>query len=150
VIPDVPLATEKARAALPANYSREDVVANLQRTALLTASFFSGRRLTPELFQDRLHQPYRSPLIPGIAECLEYRHEGMVGIFLSGAGSAVMAIVENNAGSPDHSSQIAEDLVAQFQSKGTSARALRLKADNRGTQVTGPFGSRDFPAPVLR
>ena len=69
VIPEMPLPTEKARAVLPAQYSRADVVANLQRTALLTACFFSGGRLSPELFRDRLHQPYRSPLVPGIAEC---------------------------------------------------------------------------------
>ena len=61
VVPDVPLPTEKARAALPQQYSRKDVVANLQRTALLTAGFFSGRGLSPELFRDRLHQPYRAP-----------------------------------------------------------------------------------------
>ncbi len=42
VIPEVPLPTEKARSVLPQQYSRQDVVANLQRTALLTAAFFSG------------------------------------------------------------------------------------------------------------
>ena len=45
VVPDVPLPTEKARAVLPAQYSRQDVVANLQRTALLAAAFFSGQDL---------------------------------------------------------------------------------------------------------
>ena len=131
VIPDVPLATERARAALPAQYSRADVVANLQRTALLTACFFSGRRLSPELFRDRLHQPYRSPLVPGIAACLDFRHRGLAGIFLSGAGSAVMAIAEHSA------ARIGEALIAEFRRKGTAAKALLLKADNQGTQVTG-------------
>ena len=42
VIPEVPLPTEKARAVLPAHYSRSVVVHNLQRTALLAAAFFSG------------------------------------------------------------------------------------------------------------
>jgi homoserine kinase len=111
VIPDVPLPTEKARSVLPAQYSRQDVVANLQRAALLSAAFFSGdgggKSLSPELFRDNLHQPYRAPLIPGIAACLEYRHDGLAGVFISGAGSAVMAI----------------------------ARAVLLKADNRGAAV---------------
>ena len=87
VTPDRPLPTEKARAALPAQYSRHDVVQNLQRVALLTAAFCSGSGLVPELFRDRIHQPYRSALIPGISDCLEFRHEGLAGVFISGAGS---------------------------------------------------------------
>jgi len=130
VIPEVPLPTEKARAALPAQYSRRDVVANLQRTALLTASFFSGGELSPELFRDKLHQPYRGPLVPGIAECLAFRHSGLAGVFLSGAGSAVMAIARHSA------VEIGDALVGEFRRKGTAARALVLKADNRGAQTS--------------
>ena len=129
VIPDVALPTEKARAVLPAQYSRRDVVANLQRTALLAANFFSGGELSQELFRDALHQPYRSPLVPGIAECLAFRHAGLAGVFLSGAGSAVMAIVRHS------SREIGDALVGEFQRKGTAARSLELKADNSGAKV---------------
>ena len=129
VAPDVPLSTEKARALLPKQYSREDIVQNIQRTALLTAAFFSGGELTPELFRDRLHQPYRSPLVPGVAECLEYRAEGLAGIFLSGAGSSVMAIALHS------STQIGNALVDIFRRHGVAARASSLKADNAGAQV---------------
>lgn len=130
IIPDVPLPTEKARAVLPAHYSRADVVANLQRAALLTARFFSGGELSPELFRDALHQPYRSPLVPGIAECLAFRHAGLAGVFLSGAGSAVMAIARHSA------AEIGAALVAEFGRKGTQARAISLKADNRGARIS--------------
>ena len=130
VIPEVPLPTEKARAALPAQYSRADVVANLQRTALLAARFFSGGELSPELFRDALHQPYRSPLVPGIAECLAFRHPGLAGVFLSGAGSAVMAIARHS------SAEIGAALVQEFQGQGTRARAVVLKADNRGARIS--------------
>lgn len=129
VIPDVPLPTEKARAVLPEQYFRRDVVANLQRTALLAARFFSGGELSPELFSDRLHQPYRAPLIPGIVECLAFRHPGLAGIFLSGAGSAVMGIARHS------SNEISEALIGEFQRKGTGARSLALKADNSGAKV---------------
>jgi homoserine kinase len=128
VIPDIPLPTEKARRVLPAQYSRQDVVVNLQRTALLAAAFFSGRELSPEMFRDKLHQPYRAPLIPGIAQCLEYRHDGLAGVFLSGAGSAVMAIATRNA------QQIGDALVSEFRKAGTTARAVVLKADNQGVR----------------
>jgi homoserine kinase len=129
VTPDMPLPTEKARAALPAQYSRADVVHNLQRTALLTAAFFSGRGFVPEIFCDRVHQPYRAPLVPGIAACLEFRHEGLAGIFLSGAGSSIMAIATKNA------AEIGEALVAEFARHGVGAHATLLKADNRGAQI---------------
>lgn len=140
VIPEVPLPTEKARAVLPAQYSRKDVVANLQRTALLTACFFSGKNLSPELFADRLHQPYRSPLIPGIAQCLAYRREGLDGVYLSGAGSAVMAIARHSA------PQIGSALVEEFRHQGVGARALILKADNRGAEVSDVAGIRTLAA----
>jgi homoserine kinase len=130
VVPDVPLPTEKARAVLPAQYSRQDVVANLQRTALLAAAFFSGKNLSPEMFRDRIHQPYRAPLVPGIEPCLQYGHKGLAGIFLSGAGSAVMAIARHSA------QEIGDALVAEFRRAGTGARALLLKADNRGVRIT--------------
>jgi len=152
-IPDVPLPTEKARAALPAQYSRQDVVQNLQRTALLTACFFSGQAPSPELFCDRLHQPYRSPLVPGISECLDLRQDGLLGVFLSGAGSSVMAIAKSTAGgyreirgfaasagqatrnSSTHSSDIGNVLAGIFRRNGVAARVLLLKAENRGTRV---------------
>lgn len=129
VTPDRPLPTEKARGVLPAGYSRQDVVQNLQRVALLTAAFCCGSGLVPELFRDRIHQPYRSGLIPGIADCLEYRHEGLAGIFLSGAGSSVMAVATGNA------EQIADGLVEKFRGNGVAAQATHLKADNRGAFI---------------
>ena len=144
VTPDVPLPTEKARAVLPKEYSRKDVVGNLQRTALLTAAFFSGKGLSPELFRDRLHQPYRSPLVPGIAQCLSYRHDGLAGIFLSGAGSSVMAIARHSA------PQIGAALVDEFRRQGVGAQARILKADNRGTEVSDSAGSRALSAERTR
>ena len=129
VTPDRPLPTEKARSVLPAQYSRQHVVQNLQRVALLTAAFCSGSGLTPEIFRDRIHQPYRSALIPGIADCLEFRHEGLAGVFISGAGSSVMAIATKNA------TEIGDALVEKFSGNGVKARATHLKADNRGAQI---------------
>lgn len=136
VVPDVPLPTEKARAVLPAQYSRKDVVANLQRTALLTACFFSGKIPSPEMFRDRLHQPYRSALVPGIEQSLAYRHDGLAGIFLSGAGSAVMAIARHSA------LEIGKALVEEFRRQGVGAKELVLKADNRGAEVSDFAGTR--------
>jgi homoserine kinase len=127
IVPDVPLATHTARAVLPATYSREDVVHNLQRTALLTAACFSGSfAIEPELFRDRLHQPYRSRLIPGLESCLDVKHPALLGVFLSGAGSSVLAFAR------ERETEIAELLVAGFRRHGIATQTLFLQAENRG------------------
>ncbi len=134
VTPDVPLPTEQSRHVLPDRYSRPDFVANLQNTALISAAFFSGRHLSPEFFGDRLHQPYRAPLVPGIEACLKFRHPDLGGIFLSGAGSSVMAIAYGS------NRQIGESLVEIFRTQGTKASFSVLQADNMGAQLR-PLGS---------
>jgi len=129
IVPDVPLATQSARAVLPASYSREDVVHNLQRAVLLAAACFSGSfALQPELFRDRLHQPYRSRLIPGLEACLEVRHPALLGVFLSGAGSSVLALVR------DAEEEVAERLAQEFERHGLSTQTFFLQAENRGVR----------------
>lgn len=127
VVPDVELPTERARTVLPASYPRQDVVANLQRLALLVATCFSGEfQIDPELFRDHLHQPFRAPLVPGLEACFAFRHPDLLGVFLSGAGSSVMAIARR------HAAEIGSRLAAEFTSRGIGARVLLLKAENRG------------------
>jgi homoserine kinase len=136
VVPDVELPTERARAVLPASYSRQDAIHNLQRLALLVATCFSGEyRLEPELFRDRVHQPFRAPLVPGLGACFEMWHPDLLGVFLSGAGSSVLAIAR---GSGD---EIGERLAAEFRRHGVDSRVLRLKPENRGALILFSNGS---------
>lgn len=97
VMPERPLATTASRAILPEQYSRADVVANLQRVALLTAAFASGRAdLIAESMRDRLHQPYRSQVCPLLPKLLPLSgSEGILGVALSGAGPAVLLLIES-------------------------------------------------------
>lgn len=98
-LPNASLATTRARAVLPATYSREDAVANIQRAALLTAAFALGRGdLLMRAMQDRLHQPYRAEMCPLLPLLLPLAGEaGILGVALSGAGSAVLLIIESDA-----------------------------------------------------
>ncbi|HXA84810.1 MAG TPA: homoserine kinase [Candidatus Dormibacteraeota bacterium] len=131
VTPSVTVPTHEARRVLPKAYERADVLHTLQRTALLAATCFSGKfELFPELFDDRLHQPYRQQLAPGIAESLRFRHEGLLGIAISGSGSSVIAMTVANE------SQIAECLQKIFALKEVQTEALITSADNRGSVVT--------------
>ena len=136
VVPSVTVPTHQARRALPASYPRADVVHTMQRTALLAATCFSGKfELFPELFDDRLHQPYRQQLAPGIARCLRCRQEGLLGVAISGSGSSVIAFAEKNE------RQIASDLQKIFSDEGVQTEVLFTSADNTGA-VTGPLCTR--------
>jgi homoserine kinase len=96
-IPSEPLATSKARALLPATYSRADVVLNIQSAALLGLAFAQGRGdLLRVAMQDRIHQPYRGPLCPLLPRLLPLAGKnGILGAALSGAGPSVLLIVES-------------------------------------------------------
>src|ERR1035441_369396 len=71
VVPDFAVPTKEARAVLPDCYSQADVVFNVQRTALLIAALASGdSSVFPMALDDRLHQPFRCQLVPGLTEIL--------------------------------------------------------------------------------
>ncbi|MDP9038041.1 MAG: homoserine kinase, partial [Acidobacteriota bacterium] len=95
-LPSASLATEKARALLPAEYTRADAVANVQRTALLVAAFAQGRgELLHTAMQDRMHQPYRMAACPLLARLLPLSGTpGFPGVALSGAGPGVLVIAD--------------------------------------------------------
>ena len=100
VVPDFAVPTKEARAVLPDCYSQADVVFNVQRTALLIAALASGdSSVFPMALDDRLHQPFRCQLVPGLTEILRLRKPGLLGCTLSGAGPAVLVFFERGANS---------------------------------------------------
>jgi homoserine kinase len=110
VLPENPVATAKARAVLPASYQREDVVANVQAVALLSAAFALGRAdLMPVASRDRLHQPYRMELCPLLPALLPLAgSHGVMSVTLSGAGPAVLLLTEE----PDQAQRQATEELA--------------------------------------
>jgi homoserine kinase len=100
VVPDFAVPTKESRAVLPDCYSQADVVFNVQRTALLIAALAAGdSSVFPMALDDRLHQPFRSQLVPGLTEILRLRKPGLLGCTLSGAGPAVLVFFEKGADS---------------------------------------------------
>ncbi len=97
VLPADPLPTSKARAVLPASYSLADVVANIQSVSMLGLAFAQGRKdLLGVAMKDRIHQPYRAPICTLLPQMLPLVGEnGIIGAALSGAGPAVLVIVES-------------------------------------------------------
>lgn len=129
VVPDYALPTEKAREVLPAQYSRDDAVFNLQRAVALAAQFFSGKvDCCRTLFEDRWHQPYRSPLVPGLEEVLALKHPDLLGVVLSGAGPSVLGFARAGA------REIGELIRQTLAEHGVKAEVYRIAADNLGAK----------------
>lgn len=131
VTPAVGLPTKKSRAVLPASVSRADAVHNLQRSALFVGAIESRRyELIWEAMQDRLHQSYRGPLIPGFSEALALpQMPGLLGLALSGAGPSVVALA--TAGFDE----IGKAIAAHFERKGVATTIRFLEVAQEGVSV---------------
>ena len=134
VVPNLDLPTLQMRQALPRNVPLADAVFNLGRIAMLVEAL---RRADYELLsramEDRLHQPYRTPSIPGYEAARAAAVEaGAAGVALSGAGPGVIAFA------PDGLPSIAEAIAQAFRSHGLSARRFVLSPALEGAQVHLP------------
>ena len=132
VSPEVSLETSRARAALPPTVERADAVYNLQRAALFGAALEAGDDdLVWEAMRDRLHQPHRRDLVPGLAAALDTpRQPGLVGLALSGAGPSVVALARENFG------EIGEAVAKGFRGAGVAAAARVLEVDEEGLKTS--------------
>jgi homoserine kinase len=130
VVPDFILPTVQARAVLPASYSRKDAVFNVQRSALLIAALATGTTSAfPAALQDRFHQPYRAPLVPGLEEILRLRAPGLLGSVLSGAGPSILVFYERGYES-------VTDLIRQvFAHHGHAAEVLMAGIADHGYEL---------------
>ncbi|HWQ55620.1 MAG TPA: homoserine kinase [Bryobacteraceae bacterium] len=130
VVPDFILPTSKARSVLPECYSKADAVFNVQRAALLVAAFATGTASAfPAALEDRFHQPYRVPLVPGLDKILKLRAPGLLGCALSGAGPSILVFYERGY-------EPVCDLVRQvFQLHGHASEILHTCIADRGFQL---------------
>jgi homoserine kinase len=93
--------------------------------------------------QDRLHQPYRSHLIPGLEDVIEAAHaHGAYGACLSGSGPTVLAFTPE-----DYAQKIAMAMHAAFERRGVQAKAWALDMDLAGARVEPP-GEIAVPSPM--
>lgn len=101
-VPDQRLATERARGLLPENVSHGDAAANSARAALLIAALTSklGYDVLLDATEDRLHQSYRAPAMPGSAALVERLRQAGVPAVISGAGPTVLAFGWPSSGWP--------------------------------------------------
>jgi homoserine kinase len=132
VSPEAILETAKTRSSLPVTLERADAVYNLQRVGLFSAAIEAGAyHLLWDAMQDRVHQRYRQPLVPGLTEALATRPQpGLVGLALSGSGPSVVALAI------DRFDEIGEAIASSFRSQNMPATVRVLEVDREGWKAT--------------
>lgn len=131
-IPAFELSTKKARAALPKKVPMSDAVFNVSRAVLLGRALETGRteRLS-DLMDDRLHQPYRAKLVPGLGEALAAAVKaGAAGAALSGSGPTVFAFVTGDSGR-----KVGTAMQRAFAGRRIASRWLALDVDQQGVSI---------------
>jgi homoserine kinase len=131
-VPDFAVSTTAARSALPENVPHRDAVFNVGRSGLLLGALATGEyELLRVAMQDRLHQPYRAHLVPGLEGVIEAALvHGAHGACLSGSGPTVLAFT-----SRDLAPVVAAAMKKTFEAGGTTARSWALEVDFMGARV---------------
>ena len=132
LIPDRPLDTVLARKIVPQQFSREDMIFNIRAAAMTMAALATDQLEHLALaMRDRLHQPYRAPLLVGMMDIFKAALEaGSPGVALSGAGSGIFAFAY-----PHNEQAIGEAMKAAATRFGMNAYYLCLPIDHVGAQI---------------
>lgn len=131
-IPDFEMPTQESRRKLPRQLSREDAVFNVSRAALLVAALAAGNyEALDEATQDRIHQPVRAEIFPGLVPIMAAAKQGgAAAAYLSGGGSTVAAFARGDA------AERAGRLMTQAAiAHGFSGRSMVTRPTSRGAHV---------------
>lgn len=109
---------------------------NLQRAVVLISALARSPPDPNTIYlsmRDRIHEPYRNKLIPGLTEVLHSinptSQPGFLGICLSGAGPTILILATANF------NDIAERIIGHFKRHGVSCQWKLLEPDSDGATV---------------
>lgn len=130
-VPEFQLSTEKARGILPSQFSKADAIFNISHASVLVAALCTGQLDMIRLaMKDKVHQPYRASLIPGMERILEEAvHHGALGVALSGAGPTLLALVDRTSADKG---KLEKFLLETLKAEGIAAKSHWLKPDLDG------------------
>ena len=133
-VPDFSLSTRVSREVLPETVPRKDAIFNIGRASILVAALCKGNEyFLRHAFEDAMHQPYRSKLVPGMTDVFyAARRAGALGAAMSGAGPCLMAYVLER---DECAKEVGEAMVDAFRKHGVTAKALVLGLDTRGAHI---------------
>ncbi|KAJ6904375.1 homoserine kinase [Populus alba x Populus x berolinensis] len=137
VSPDFEAPTKKMRAALPAEIGMPHHVWNCSQAGAFVASVLKGDLvgLGKALSSDKIVEPKRAPLIPGMEGVKKAALEaGAFGCTISGAGPTAVAVVD----SEERGVEIGERMVETFWKEGNlNAVASVKRLDRAGARLVG-------------
>ena len=127
VIPNFELSTEKARSVLPEKYPRSDAVYNISHALLTMKALENGDLpLLNRAMLDKIHQPYRFPLISGIERVRDICRGYGAAMCISGAGPTLLCVCDQ---------AIQEKLMAELSSAFPNWLVSSLQPDREGIKV---------------
>ena len=130
-IPDVPMPTRQARSVLSRSVPRKDAVYNLGRVALLVSGLAAGDLSDFSVAtKDRIHQPARETIFPAMRVIFRAAlSAGALGVFLSGAGSTVLALAS------DREMSIGYEMAEAASKSGVGGDVKITRPTTEGAQV---------------
>ena len=132
VVPTFELKTSDARKVLPDKFEFKDVIYNVSHAALFVGAFITGNFSSLRFaMEDRLHQPYRESLIPGMQKVFNAAMDnGAQSVSISGSGPTVIAFVNSK------DELIGKAMKEAWLSMDIDCRALQLELDNEGHTIS--------------
>lgn len=133
-VPDYELETSVARGVMPKSVSMKDAVFNSCRVPFVLSRLKSGDLSNlQEIMDDRLHQPYRIPLIKGYEAVAAGALEGgAAAVCISGAGPTILAVCDKS-----QAESVAAAGKKVFEELELGAQALIVSPDAKGCQREG-------------
>jgi homoserine kinase len=132
-VPDFELSTDIARSVLPAEVPMKDAIFNAKKLAMFVDAIHTkDAELMKIALHDRLHQPYRMKLIPGLDKIMaNLRHfDNVLGCVISGAGSSILIISEKN-----DLDKIKEVVRETWVDQNIKCDIKTLSVENNGAQI---------------
>ncbi|XP_047310656.1 homoserine kinase [Impatiens glandulifera] len=135
VNPEFEAPTKKMRAALPKEISMSHHTWNSSQAGALVAAILEGdvKRLGLALSSDRIVEPTRAPLIPGMEGVKKAAIKaGAFGCTISGAGPTAVAVIDNE----EKGREIGEKMVEAFMKEGNlRSNSVVRKLDRIGARL---------------
>ncbi len=124
-IPDFSMSTKEAREVLPSKISYADAIYNMSRAINIPKALENGDlEMLFSLLKDKMHQPFRFPLMKDADVFMKFAEENHIPFCLSGSGSTLLMITKTN-------------LIPEIEKLKVTAnwRFLELKPDRKGTTL---------------
>ena len=132
-VPDYELNTDISRSVIPKEVPIKDAIFNLKRSAMFVESLYTkDEELLKLALKDKLHQPYREKIVPGLADITNnLKHlNNVIGTVLAGAGPSVLIIYNGIGGS-----EIKEIVTNSWNYFNVNANFFNLPIEKEGASI---------------